>query len=275
MLKKAVFLLLSSLLLFTAVDPGNAQDAAKDGAKRVLKVGFVPGPYVDGFKAGVEPELKKKGYTVRYYEFSTGLEANTAVFRNDIDANVMQHTVFLNSYNDRNRTDLAGIVQVPTPPMGLYSKKHPRETTVKPGMTVAVPNDPVNLQRALKILRDLGWIEIRDSNPVDVTELDVVKNPSGIKIVPLENAQAPRALDDVDFAAVQGNFAIYSGLKLTEAIALEKMTPPYINVVAVRRGNVETPWARDIVDAYHSDGFKSAIRADRFHDGFRLPDYFN
>jgi len=87
---------------------------------------------------------------------------------------------------------------VPTPPMGLYSTKHKKAEDVKAGATVVVPNDPVNLQRALWILRDLGWIEIKDNNPVDVTELDVVKNPKGIKIVPLENAQAPRALGDAD-----------------------------------------------------------------------------
>ncbi|MDB5551107.1 MAG: methionine-binding protein [Rhizobium sp.] len=249
--------------------------AAQPAPKTELKVGFVPGPYIDGFKAGVEPELKKKGYTVKYFEFSTGLEANTAVFKNDIDANVMQHTVFLDAYNDRQKTDLAGIITVPTPPMGLYSKKHAKADAVKAGMTVAVPNDPVNLQRALKILRDLGWIDIKDSNPVDVTELDVIKNPAGIKIVPLENAQAPRALDDVDFAAVQGNFAIYSGLKLTEAFALEKMTTPYSNVVVVRRGNADSAWARDITAAYKSDTFKNAIRNDKFYAGFVLPDYFN
>lgn len=272
MLKKACFLLLSSALVFSA---GALPASAKDPNKTEIKVGFVPGPYVDGFKAGVEPELKKKGYTVRYFEFSTGLEANTAVFKNDIDANVMQHTVFLNSYNDRQKTDLAGIVQVPTPPMGLYSKKHAKGEAIKPGTSVAVPNDPVNLQRALWILRDLGWIEIKDSKPVDVTELDVIKNPSGIKIVPLENAQAPRVLPDVDYAAIQGNFAIYSGLKLTDAIALEKMGPPYVNVVAVRKGNADAEWSKDIVAAYRSEGFKTAIRSDKFHEGFTLPDYFN
>jgi D-methionine transport system substrate-binding protein len=212
---------------------------------------------------------------VKYYEFSTGLEANTAVFKNDIDANVMQHTVFLNAYNERQKTDLAGIITVPTPPMGLYSKKHTRADAVKAGMTVVVPNDPVNLQRALWILRDLGWIKIKDNNPVDVTELDVSSNPNGIKIVPLENAQAPRALGDADFAAVQGNFAIYSGLKLTEAFALEKMTKPYSNVVAVRRGNVDAPWAKAIADGYRSDTFKTAIRNDKFYAGFVLPDYFD
>ena len=261
----------SAFLLVGALAAGTAH--AQSPAKPELKVGFVPGPYIDGFKAGVAPELQKKGYRIRYVEFSTGLEANNAVFKGEIDANVMQHTIFLNSYNERQKTDLAGIVHVPTPPMGLYSKKHPLGTPIKPGSTVAVPNDPVNLQRALWVLRDLGLIEIRDSKPIDVTELDVIKNPGGIKIVPLEAAQAPRALDDVDFAAVQGNFAIYSGLKLTNAFALEKMTTPYINVVAVKRGNAESQWAQDIVAGYKSQTFKTAILSDRFYDGFTLPDY--
>lgn len=241
--------------------------------KKELKVGFVPGPYIDEFKIGVAPELQNKGYQIRYVEFSTGLEANNAVFKSEIDANVMQHTVFLNSYNERQKTDLVGIVHVPTPPMGIYSKKHALGEKIGAGAKVAVPNDPVNLQRALWILRDLGLIEIRDSKPVDVSELDVIKNPGGIKIVPLEAAQAPRALDDVDFAAIQGNFAIFSGLKLTDAFALEKMTTPYINVVAVKRDNAETVWAKDIVEGYKSPNFKAAILADHFYDGFTLPDY--
>lgn len=247
--------------------------SAQTPEKKELRVGFVPGPYIDEFKIGVAPELAKKGYQIRYVEFSAGLEANNAVFKNEIDADVMQHTVFLNSYNERQKTDLVGIVHVPTPPMGIYSKKHALGEKIGPGAKVAVPNDPVNLQRALWILRDLGLVEIRDSKPVDVTELDVIKNPGGIKIVPLEAAQAPRALDDVDFAAIQGNFAIFSGLKLTNAFALEKMTEPYINVVAVKRDNAETAWAKDIVAAYKSPGFKAAILADRFYDGFTLPGY--
>src|SRR2546425_7452530 len=110
----------SAFLLAGALTAGAAQ---QEPAKPELKVGFVPGPYIDGFKAGVAPELQKKGYRIRYVEFSTGLEANNAVFKGEIDANVMQHTIFLNSYNERQKTDLAGIVHVPTPPMGLYSKK--------------------------------------------------------------------------------------------------------------------------------------------------------
>src|ERR1700761_3811812 len=252
-MKTALFLL-SGLLALSPFAAGDS--SAQQLAKPELRVGFVPGPYIDEFKIGVEPELKKKGYKIRYVEFSTGLEENNAVFKSEIDANVMQHTIFLESYNERQKTDLVGIVHVPPPPMGLYSKKHAPGTPIKPGATVAVPNDPVNLQRALWILRDLGLVEIRDSKPVDVSELDVIKNPGGIKIVPLESAQAPRALDDVDFAAIQGNFAIYSGLKLTNAFALENMTTPYINVVAIKRGNADSAWAQDVVAAYKSPAFK-------------------
>ncbi|ABE34403.1 NLPA lipofamily protein [Paraburkholderia xenovorans LB400] len=241
-----------------------------------LRVGFVPGPYADEFKAGVEPQLRKKGYAVRYIEFSTGLEANQAVYRGEIIADVMQHEVYLKSYNDRNGTDLVGVVQVPTPPMGLYSSKHHSLAEVKPGTRVAVPNDPVNLERALKILQRIGWIRIKPNpNPVDVTERDVIANPAGIKIVPLESAQAPRALEDVDYAAIQGNFAIFSGHKLTDALALEEMTPPYINQVVVKASNRNARATQDIVQAYQSADFQRAIRSNRFYDGFRLPAYFS
>jgi len=188
---------------------------------------------------------------------------------------VMQHSVFLASYNERNKTDLVGIVQVPTPPMGLYSRKHKDLNNLKKGFTVAVPNDPVNLQRALWILQRLGWIRIRENKPVDVTELDVVENKVGLKLVLLENAQGPRALDDADFAAVQGNFAIFAKLKLSEAFILEDMKPPYINVVAVKKTRQDETYARDIAQAYRSDYFQKAIRSDRFYDGFTLPDYFS
>src|SRR5256885_14536719 len=121
--KTALSNFLSAFLLVNALAVVPAQ--AQQPAKPELKVGFVPGHYTDGFKAGVAPELQKKGYRIRYVEFSTGLEANNAVFKREIDANVMHHTIFLNSYNEPQKTDLAGIVHVPTPPMGLYSKKHP------------------------------------------------------------------------------------------------------------------------------------------------------
>ena len=91
-------------------------------------------------------------------------------------------------------------------------------------------NDPTNQARALVVLQELGWIKLREGyDPLQVSEKDVAANPKKIKLIPLEAAQLPRSLEDTDYSFVNGNFALASGLKLTEALALEKTTPTYQN----------------------------------------------
>lgn len=240
-----------------------------------LSVGFMPGPYRDAFSKGIEPLLKKQGYNIRYVEFSQGVQPNDAVERGQIDANIFQHTLYLESTNKSQGFDLVPIVNVPTPPMGLYSARHKSLAAVPNGATVTLPADPVNAARALNILAGLGWVQLRPGvNPSSVSERDVLANPKQLKLVPLDAAQAPRSLADADLAAVQGNFAIASGLKLTEALKLEDMTQPYVNVVAVKRSQQNAKFAKDIVAAYQSAEFQQFFRANPQWAGYRLPDYF-
>lgn len=240
-----------------------------------LTVGFMPGPYRDAFAKGIAPQLEKKGYQIRYVEFSQGVQPNDAVQRGQIDANIFQHTLYLQATNKSQGFDLVPVVHVPTPPMGLYSQKHRKLTDVPDGATVTLPADPVNAARALNILSALGWVQLKPGvDPISVSERDVVANPKRLKLVPLDAAQAPRSLADADLAAVQGNFAVASGLKLTEALKLEDMTLPYVNVVAVKRGNENAAFARDIAEAYRSVEFQRFFRANPVWAGYRLPDYF-
>ncbi len=97
---------------------------------------------------------------------------------------------------------------------------------MKEGTTVALPNDPTNQARALVLLDQLGWIKLRDKfDPVRASEKDIAANPKKIKLVPLEAAQLPRSLQDTDYSFVNGNYALASGLKLTEALAPKKSRP--------------------------------------------------
>ncbi|MBC8057662.1 MAG: hypothetical protein H7Y61_13895 [Rhizobiales bacterium] len=68
--------------------------------------------------------------------------------------------------------------------------------------------------------------------PLTVSERVLSANVKRLKIVPLDAAQAPRSLEAADIAAIQGNFAVASDLKLIESLKLEDMTLPYVNVVA-------------------------------------------
>lgn len=260
------------LLALFATVPFFAQ--AQDGTDRLLRLGFNPGPYKEQFEKGVAPYLIGKGYKIEYKDFSDGIQVNDAVNRGDIDANIMQHPVYLKSVNERLGINNVGIVQVPTPPMGLYSQKIHQLATPAAGTVISVPNQPSNEYRAALLLQDLGWIKIKEnSDPATFSQKNIVENPYKIVLKEMDNAQQVRALPDVDFGAIQGNFAVSSGIKLSSAIKLENPVTGFINVVTVAGKNKDAQFAKDIIDGYHSPEFKRYILSDAQYDGYLLPDY--
>jgi D-methionine transport system substrate-binding protein len=124
-------------------------------------------------------------------------------------------------------------------PLGLYSKKSTELAALPAGATVAVPNDATNLGRALKLLADNGVVTLKEGAGTTATERDVAGNPKNLVFKPLEAAQLPRSLDDVDAAVINGNYAIEAGLKpATQALALEKTEGnPYVNGLVVAAGH--------------------------------------
>ena len=60
-------------------------------------------------------------------------------------------------------------------------------------------------------------------------------------VVPLEAAQLPRSLGDIDFAFINGNFAIASGLELEEALERVETPPQYMNNVVYWKEDLEKP----------------------------------
>jgi D-methionine transport system substrate-binding protein len=119
------------------------------------------------------------------------------------------------------------------------------------------------------MLRDLGWVTLKPG--IDVlraSERDVEKNLKGIKLLPLEAAQLPRAREDADFAVINGNYATSAGLKLTEALYQEP-SYAYVNWGVVRTKDVKAPWADDVVAAYNSPAFKAW--AEKTYPGYKFP----
>ena len=245
-----------ALSLAGSAIPGLFASAAVQAQDRkTLVIGATAGPYADQVRLGIQPILEKKGYRVRIVEFNDYVQPNFALAQGSLDANVFQHSVYLAKFATENKLALSELVKVPTAPIALFSHKH-RTLDVKEGAQVALPSDPTNAARALVVLQDIGWVKLRDGvDPIRASERDVAVNLRKIKLVPIEAAQLPRSLDDVDYAFVNGNFAIASGLKITQALALEKTGPTYQNVVAIRTSDKDKPWVKDLADAYRSREF--------------------
>jgi D-methionine transport system substrate-binding protein len=227
---------------------------AKD--PRELVIGTSAGPYADQVKLGIKPILERQGYKVKLVEFNDYIQPNFALAEGSLDANVFQHVVYLNKFSAEHRLSLVPLVTVPTAPIAIYSRKHRSLDGVKEGSTVALPNDPTNQARALVLLEQLGWIKLRAGvDPVRASERDVAQNLKKIKLVPLEAAQLPRSLQDTDYSFVNGNYALASGLKLRDALKTEKISPNYVNLVAVKTADKDKQFARDIAAAYRSREF--------------------
>ena len=260
-------------IAFTAVAALSAAYLpAQAQAKKELVIGATAGPYADQVKLGIKPLLEAKGYKVKVVEFNDYIQPNFALAQGDLDANAFQHIVYLTKFATENKLALSELVKVPTAPIAVYSRKHKSLAEVKDGSTVALPNDPTNAARALVVLEQIGWLRLREGyDPIRASEKDVAVNVKKIKLIPLEAAQLPRSLDDTDYSFVNGNFALASGLKLTEALALEKTSPTYQNLVAVRSADKDAPWVKDIADAYRSREFL-AVTESRFA-GFVKTDY--
>jgi D-methionine transport system substrate-binding protein len=247
--------------------------ASGEGEKKEITLGATV-PYSDMLEKGVKPYLEKKGYKVEVKEFNDYVQPNISLKSGSLDANLFQHKVYMDAFSKENDMKLSSVVTVPTAPIGIYSNKFKSLEEIKPGSTVALANDPTNLARGLTVLRDNGIIEIDDkANPLRVSEKDVTKNPKKLKFQPVEAAQTPRTLESVDLAAVNGNFAISSGLNLEDAIVKDKLPEEIINRIVVLEEKKNSKLAKDLKAAVESEEFKKVINSE--FEQFHKPEWMN
>lgn len=229
----------------------------ESAAKKTIIFGTTVGDFGDMVKFSVKPILESKGYTVKLIEFTDYVQPNLALAEGSIDVNIFQHKPYLDTFKEERKLDLSPVFQVPTAPLGIYSGRLQKLDEAKDGMSVSAPNDPSNFARALVMMNELGWVKLKDNiNPLTASERDIAENKHNIKIIQLEAAQIPRARSDVDFAIINGNYAVSSGVDLTTALYQEPSFA-YINWGAMRTKDINDQWAKDVIAAYNSDEFKA------------------
>lgn len=183
-------------------------------SENVLTIGISP-PYAELLQT-VADELKQQdGIEVKLVEFSDWHAPNVSVQNGDIDANFFQQTFFLNNAIKESGYDLHPFAIGSGSHVGLYSKKYRSLDALPEGARVVIPNDPVNLSRALVLLHRAGLIEIAETDLEKKlsTVGDIIKNPKNLKFIEVEGPQTAHALNDADLA-----FGYPHYLKLSKAI---------------------------------------------------------
>ncbi|KDQ66145.1 MetQ/NlpA family ABC transporter substrate-binding protein [Streptomyces sp. NTK 937] len=243
----------------TDSDPASGKASDADASK-ALVVAASPTPHADILNYVKKNLADKAGLKLEVKEFTDYVLPNTATENGQVDANFFQHKPYLDDFNEKNGTHIVPVVNVHLEPLGLYSKKVKGLKDLKAGQTVAVPNDTTNEGRALQLLAENGLITLKDGVGTNA-KLSDITDKKGLEFKELEAATVPRALNDVDAAVINGNYAIEAGLKPgQDSLALEKAEGnPYANFLAVKEGNEKDARVQKLVKLLNSDEVKKYI----------------
>ncbi|WP_017612073.1 MetQ/NlpA family ABC transporter substrate-binding protein [Nocardiopsis salina] len=201
------------VLAMTACGAPSEQSGGGDGEDGPLRVGVNPVPHGDILSFIDENLAEEVGLELDIQEIADYNTPNTALVDDDLDANYFQHREFLAEWEENGPdADLTYVTDVHIERLGLYSEDAEAPDDIEDGAEIAVPNDPANLNRALRILETEGLIEIDAEAGEGATENDITENPQDLVVTPLEAAQLPRSIADVDAAIVNGNYAIEADL---------------------------------------------------------------
>jgi D-methionine transport system substrate-binding protein len=147
--------------------------------------------------------------------------------------------------------------------MGLFAGKTATLDELADGAAIAVPNDPTNEARALLLLEQEGLIKLKDGIGLDATPNDIIENPKNITFFEAEAAAVARAVQDVDFAIINGNYAIEAGFNVSDALAVEsadsEAAQTFANIVAVYDGDQERPEIQMLTQALTSEETRAFI----------------
>lgn len=225
----------------------------------ILKVGATPVPHSELLEY-IKPELEKEGVKLQIIEFTDYVTPNLALRDGEIDANFFQHVPYMDSFSAEHGIELMSLATIHVEPLGLYSIKHRHIDDLPKGATIAIPNDPTNEGRALLLLESFGLIVLSGDEGLQATSASIIENQLELVFKPIDAAQLPRTLVDVDASIINTNYALEASLNpLEDALILENAQSPYANIITVLPEGAENDKILKLIKILQTDKVKAFI----------------
>ena len=213
-------------------------------------------------------QAKKAGLKIEVQEINGGVPLNESVADGTVDANAFQSIGYLQGFNEANTNKLVPVGTTYIEPMGLYSKKVKSLNDLPNGAKVALPDNPYNTPRALRLLESASLIKLSsDFKDGTGTPSDIVENKKNLEFLLIDDTTSVRVLDDTDLIAIGNTIALEGGLNvLKDSLFYEKAdasTITSINVIAVKAENADKEEYKKLVDLYHDPEIQKFI-SDKF-----------
>ena len=246
----------------SSASSSNAQSSASE--LKTVKIASV-GSDADIWRHIAESEqAKKAGLKIEVQEINGGVPLNESVADGTVDANAFQSIGYLQGFNEANSNKVVPVGTTYIEPMGLYSKKVKSLNDLPNGAKVAIPDNPYNTTRALRLLESAGLIKLpSDFKDGTGTPSDIVENKKNLEFLLIDDTTSVRVLDDTDLIAIGNTIALEGGLNvLKDSLFYEKAdasTITSINVIAVKAENADKEEYKKLVDLYHDPEIQKYI----------------
>ena len=210
------------------------------------------------------PLLKEKGIELVIEPYQDYVLPNKDLESGELDANYFQHIPYLDMQILDNGYDFVNAGGIHIEPIGVYSKKYKSLEELPEGATILISNSVSDHGRVLALLEAKGLITLAEGIDKSAAELkDIVDNPKNLQFdANYEPALMPQLYnhDEGDALLINSNFAIDGGLNpLEDSISIEDSESPYVNIIAVRAGDENTPAIKTLIEVLQSQEIQDFI----------------
>ncbi len=128
----------------------------------------------------IEEDLRNDGFELIIHEFTDYQAPNNLLNNKELDANMIQHDYFLQSFNKANNANLVTVQPIYHAIFALYSKEYSSLDEIPDGTSITLPDDSTNLSRALYLLGQNGMLTFKDNKTTELTIDDIESNPKNL-----------------------------------------------------------------------------------------------
>ena len=206
----------------------------------------------------VADKAKKENIDLEVVEMNDYVLPNTALEEGSVQLNAFQHRAYLAQWNKDKGSDIKEIGTTFIVPLYYFSTKYKSLKDLPENAKVLVPKEVAIQGRALVALETEGLITLKDGVGTKASLADITSNPRNLEIIEAESAQAPRLLQDVDAASINGSMAKDAGLKVedyifTDADHLDTIPKDRFNIIAANAKDADNPTYKKIVALFQAD----------------------
>ncbi|MCR2793052.1 MetQ/NlpA family ABC transporter substrate-binding protein [Microbacterium sp. zg.Y625] len=244
---------------------GAGADAGDDGgevtAPVTLQVAAVTSPMTDVVEAAAE--AIEDGYEIELVEVADYITANTILNDGDVYANFSQHEPYMQSFNEGNNGSLVAVQPVYNFVIAFYSKSLTDIADLPAGATIAIPDDPSNTGRALKLLAAEGIVTLDPAvDPYDATVDDIVENPKQVEFLQVPISSLNAAYEEADLVFQWPSHIAALGLNPQDDGLLTELDETFALNLVVGGDDASSEATAALTRAFTSDAVREVIESN-------------